>query len=219
MFNNLTPVIKNIVILNIGIYVIGHFLLPQDIIINTPMGPEHYSKVTFYGSILSGQLQSEFRPYQIFTSMFIHFGFFHILMNMLALSSIGPILESYLREKRFLALYMAAGLTGSILSYLMGYFGFHHAAISAGASGAVVGVVACVAFIAPNMPVSIMFLPFQFKLKQAFIGFLIFDILGAAYNISGGQTGVGHFAHLGGALAGIILMQFWSSHNQSNRWN
>lgn len=214
MFNNLTPVIKNIVILNIGIYLISNIFLQQEI----PVGGDYISKMTFFGSAHS-VFSEYFRPYQIFTSMFIHFGFFHILMNMLALSSIGPILESYLREKKFLILYITAGLTGSILSVGLDYLGIYNMTIAAGASGAVVGVVACVAFIAPNMPVSIMFLPFQFKLKQAFIGFLVFDILGAAYTINGGQTGVGHFAHLGGALAGIILMQFWSSHNQSNRWN
>ena len=215
MFNNLTPVIRNFLILNVGVFLISNIVMPQDIVIG---GGDSLSSVTFYGSAFSVN-SPYFRPYQIFTSMFIHYGFFHLLMNMLALSSIGPILESYLKQKRFLMLYMAAGIFGTVLSVLLDYLGVYQMSLAAGASGAVVGVVACVAFIAPDLPVSIMFLPFQFKLKQAFIGFLVFDILGAAYSITGGNTGIGHFAHLGGALMGLFLMKIWNVNSNSNRWS
>ncbi len=213
MFNNLTPVVKNLVILNVGIFLIANVFMSQDIVIG---GGQTLSKITFYGSAFS-IFSPYFRPYQIFTSMFIHYGFFHILMNMFALASFGPVLESYLREKKFLILFIAAGIFGTLLSIGLDYLGVYQLSLAAGASAAVSGVVACVALLAPDLPVSIMFLPFELKLKQAFLGFVAFDVLGAAYTIMGNSTGVGHFAHLGGVLTGVILMQFWGQ-NQ-NRWN
>jgi membrane associated rhomboid family serine protease len=74
--------------------------------------------------------------YRLLTSMFLHFGIVHLLMNMWALWVLGRILEAALGPLRFLALYLVAGLGGSVAVY---YFSDPHG-LSAGASGAIFGL-------------------------------------------------------------------------------
>jgi membrane associated rhomboid family serine protease len=76
--------------------------------------------------------------WRLVTSMFLHFGFLHVLLNMLALMQIGPLLESALGRGRFLALYLLSGVAGSTAVYVLG----ETVQRSAGASGAVFGLFA-----------------------------------------------------------------------------
>lgn len=75
--------------------------------------------------------------YRLFTSMFLHFGLFHLLLNMWALWVVGGVLEPLLGRARFLALYLISGLGGSVAVYL-----FDPSRLTAGASGAVFGLFA-----------------------------------------------------------------------------
>jgi membrane associated rhomboid family serine protease len=75
--------------------------------------------------------------YRLLTSMFIHYGILHLLLNMWALWMLGRNLEAALGPVRFAALYMLSGLGGSIAAYL-----FSPGSISAGASGAIFGLFA-----------------------------------------------------------------------------
>jgi membrane associated rhomboid family serine protease len=84
--------------------------------------------------------------YRMLTSMFLHYGVFHLLMNMWALWVVGGVLEPLLGRARFLTLYLASGLGGSVATYLFADLdnvaGFPVSPISAGASGAVFGLFA-----------------------------------------------------------------------------
>lgn len=84
--------------------------------------------------------------YRMVTSMFLHYGIFHLALNMFALWIVGGVLEPLLGRARFLALYLASGLGGSVATYLFATLheeeGFQVSAISAGASGAVFGLFA-----------------------------------------------------------------------------
>lgn len=73
--------------------------------------------------------------WRLFTSMFIHFGLLHIVMNMLALASLGPLVEMVLGFNKTLFVYLLSGLSGSLASVA-----FNPLAISAGASGAIFGL-------------------------------------------------------------------------------
>jgi membrane associated rhomboid family serine protease len=75
--------------------------------------------------------------YRLFTSMFIHYGILHLLLNMWALWMLGRNLEAALGPARFTALYLLSGLGGSVAGYL-----FSPESISAGASGAIFGLFA-----------------------------------------------------------------------------
>jgi membrane associated rhomboid family serine protease len=78
----------------------------------------------------------EHQDYRLFTSLFLHLDFLHIAFNMITLLIVGPAVEVMLGKSRFLVLYLLAGLGGNVLSYLIA----PAAEVSAGASGAIFGV-------------------------------------------------------------------------------
>jgi len=92
-----------------------------------------------------------------------------------------------------------------------------------GASGAIYGLLVAFAFMVPNAELSLMFIPIPIKAKYFVPGLLAIDLfLGfKGQSIFGaGSTGIAHFAHIGGALTGFIMMWYWKK-NQFNhkRWN
>jgi membrane associated rhomboid family serine protease len=92
-----------------------------------------------------------------------------------------------------------------------------------GASGAIYGLLVAFAFMFPTAELGIMFIPIPIKAKYFVPGLLLIDLfLGfKGQSIFGaGSTGIAHFAHIGGAITGFIMMWFWKK-NQFNhrRWN
>lgn len=154
-----------------------------------------------------------FRPYEIATHMFAHasytpFGqviFYHILFNMLALWMFGKNLENVWGGKRFLLFYILCGVGAAVMHLLIEHItGSGSAAI--GASGAVMGVVVGFGYLFPNTELYIMPIPVPIKAKWAIIGFVLLDLFGGI----SGTDNVAHFAHLGGALTGFILVLIWN---------
>ena len=106
MFSRITPLVRNLLIINIGLFFISS-LLRMDI--------------NDFGSLRN--LNSEyFRPYQYFTYMFLHGSTMHLLSNMFALFMFGPLLEQFWGPKRFLIFYIVTGLGAGILYSGMEYF-------------------------------------------------------------------------------------------------
>ena len=91
-----------------------------------------------------------------------------------------------------------------------------------GASGAIYGLLVAFAFMAPNAELALMFIPVPIKAKYFVPGLLLVDLfLGVSgKSIFGGSSGIAHFAHIGGAIVGFLMMWYWkkNSFNQ-NRWN
>ncbi|MDT0606999.1 rhomboid family intramembrane serine protease [Croceitalea rosinachiae] len=86
-----------------------------------------------------------------------------------------------------------------------------------GASGAVYGVLVAFAFMYPNAELMLIFLPVPIKAKY-FVPLIILGDL--FFGISGANTGIAHFAHIGGALIGFIIMWYWKKNQfNKNRWN
>ena len=77
--------------------------------------------------------------YRLFTSMFLHFGYLHLLCNMYSLYNLGPSLEHFFVIPVFLFLYLVSGLAGNLLTYWMELRSEHYS-LSAGASGAIFGL-------------------------------------------------------------------------------
>lgn len=191
MFYNLTPVVKNIIIINVIVFIAGAIFSDQ---------------LTWVLS-LHDVTSDRFRPYQLFTYMFVHGGFFHIFFNMLLLSFMAPILEEFWGQKRFLLFYMIAGIGAGVFHILMAlFFDVGHFDVMLGASGAVYGVMTAFGIIFPNMELRLLFLPFAFKAKYLVM------VLGSIAIYSGFTAradGVAHLTHLGGIVIAIILLQFW----------
>lgn len=95
----LTPVVKNLLIINIIIF-----------ILQSLMGDEFTSFISLW------KLTSDyFYPYQFFSYMFAHGGFFHIMFNMLGLIFLGPLLEQFWGPKKFLIFYLVTGIGAGVL--------------------------------------------------------------------------------------------------------
>ncbi|TDX84672.1 rhomboid family intramembrane serine protease [Epilithonimonas xixisoli] len=109
MFPQITPVTRNIIILNV-IFFVATFLLRYA---NIDLGP-----------LLAGYfpLSPNFNSWQIITHMFMHGGLMHIVFNMFTLYSFGPVLEQVLGQKKFIILYFAAGLGGFALYNIWNYY-------------------------------------------------------------------------------------------------
>ncbi|RBA28752.1 rhomboid family intramembrane serine protease [Flavobacterium tibetense] len=91
-----------------------------------------------------------------------------------------------------------------------------------GASGAVYGLLVAFAFMFPNAELALMFIPIPIKAKYFVPGLLLIDLyLGLnGGSLFGGGTGIAHFAHLGGALFGFIMMWYWKKNQfDNNRWD
>ena len=227
MFQQLTPITKNIIILNVIVFVLA-YIFPQML---------GYFAAFFPTS-------PYFKSWQIITHMFMHGGFMHIAFNMLTLASFGPVLERFLGDKKFLILYFLSGLGAFVLfnlwelfqlyqdakpmiaegyafsDILYGNFGeiprnLEESAMSVaeilktpmvGASGAIFGVIAAFYVLYPNAEMFIMFIPFPIKAKVLFpIAIVVSLFLG----ISGSGGNIAHFAHIGGALVGFLLVKYW----------
>lgn len=140
------------------------------------------------------------RPWTIATYMFLHGSFFHVFFNMLMLFFFGPRLEERLGSRTFIWFYLASGVGGAVLS-----FAFTPTAMVIGASGAVYGVVAGFARYWPRENIHIWgILPVQARILALFmVGSSLFS------GITGARSGIAHFAHLGGLVAGWAFLRLW----------
>ena len=132
--------------------------------------------------------------YRLITSIFLHFGFSHLVNNMLMLGVMGWQLELVVGKIKFLIIYFAAGIGGNMLSALVemrtGDF-----AVSAGASGAIFGIIGALLYIAVRNHGQIGNVSGQ--------GILIMVALTLYYGFT--SSGVDNFAHIGGLAAGFVL--------------
>jgi rhomboid-like protein len=158
------------------------------------------------------------------THIFCHGGISHLLFNGLALFSFGAIVEYRLGVSKFLQLFFIAAL-GAVLVHFseMAYTIFSHtgtlfpnhvAGVEAvnygpmiGASGAVYGVMVAFAYLYPNESLVFLFIPYPIKAKYLVPIMVGLDVLLGLGSFSGDN--VAHFAHIGGALTGFLLIFAW----------
>ena len=93
---------------------------------------------------------------------------------------------------------------------------FYNSLVTIGASGAVFGLLLAFAMIFPNMPMYIIPFPFPIKAKWMVLGYGLIELF---FGISHTMNGVAHFAHLGGMIAGIILILYWKNNGTLSRGN
>ncbi len=162
-------------------------------------------------------------PTQYITHMFMHAGTGHLLMNMYAVFLFGPPLESRFGTERFLAFYFITGIGAFLLFLAIWFFEFNALSDAIqisrmsdpdyyllGASGAVFGLLAGFGTCFPDVKLRFLFVPFEFKAKWFVIGYAVVElILGVSSMTTSLNTGVAHFAHLGGALFGFLLMRYY----------
>jgi membrane associated rhomboid family serine protease len=194
------PVVKNLIIINILVWV-------AQLIYDKQLG------ITM--KIALWPVDSPFfEPYQVATHMFAHatydmagrISFFHILFNMFGLYMFGRILENVWGHKRFLFFYLACGV-GAAATHLIVQQLTHGFVPVVGASGAVMGVFVAFGYLFPNTELMIIPIPIPIKAKWVVLFYILIDLFGGFGNMVGDN--IAHFAHLGGMVAGFAIIQYW----------
>jgi membrane associated rhomboid family serine protease len=189
---SVTDVVKNIIILNVLVFITVHYFMP-------------YPEWRIYFELWHPKYEEGihgvfFHPVQFVTSMFNHADIRHLLFNMFGLYFLGPYVERVLGPQRFLLLYFSSGIVGSVAQMLIDEGG------SVGASGAIYGVLIAFATMFPSLRLNLFLIPGYFPAKYIAIGLIL---IGLFSGFTGFNNNIGHFAHIGGAVCGFLLIQFW----------
>lgn len=154
--------------------------------------------------LISWSSLTEGRYWTLITSVFSHNMFLHFFMNMFVLNSFGPIIELLLGSKRFIIFYLIAGVISSLCHAMASAFLLHQPDLPAlGASGAISGLILLFSLLFPKHIILILgLIPLPAVLGATlFVGL---DIWGLIEQAGGHGLPIGHGAHLGGALTGIL---------------
>lgn len=221
-FQSATPAVINLIIINVIVFIAQI----------TFGGLQGESRVTDLFA-LHHYKSDVFGLQQIITHMFMHGSFMHLFFNMFALYMFGSNIERMWGAKRFLIFYFICGIGAAVvqlISYaydfsmydkmVMSYEGVvqYQRALrmtaTVGASGAIMGVVAAFGYLFQNTEMMIIPIPIPIKAKWAVLGIIAID----AFSGIAGRPGdnVAHFAHLGGALTGFLIVYFQNRENQRN---
>lgn len=133
------------------------------------------------------------RPWTLITYMFVHANFDHLFWNMLFLFFFGVELERRVGEMRFLQIYLLSGIAAAGAQMLIASGGL------VGASGALYGVMGCLAMIAPEIRVLVFFV-LPLSIRVAVVVFALIDFL-----MLGSGDSIAHMAHISGLLVGLAF--------------
>lgn len=197
--------LHKLIYLNLGLFLAVQIVRIVLILSNSP---ELYTIFRSYLAIPSNPEILARRPWTIFTYMFLHEGFFHILFNLLWLYWFGTLFMQELGRKKLLSTYLVGGLAGGLL-FVLFYNVFPYfepvkeSAIALGASASVMAVVIATATYRPDRRMHLVFIG---PVKIGYIALVMF-ILTSMVDFSV-NTG-GKIAHIGGALSGFLFAYYY----------
>ena len=206
-YNSLTmfpSVILWLIGINIAVFIIEYLLLPGlglgEKLVRTPYGLFDTSASQYYFALWPVQMP-QFKLWQYLTHLFMHGDFLHIFLNMFGLWMFGTELAQMWGGKRFLTYYLlcglGAGLTQTIVTYLTG-----DVVPTVGASGAIFGIMTAFGLTFPDRIIFFFFFPMRAK-----VAVFVFAAIQLFNGVFGGPSNVAHFAHVGGAVVGYILLR------------
>jgi membrane associated rhomboid family serine protease len=182
----LLPATQALLLANVAIFFLGQLL-----------GPGLLSTFALW------PLGAEFRPWQIVTYAFLHANFNHLFFNMLGLWMFGTELEHVWGQRRFVTFYfasvLAAALTQIAVNVVMG------GGPTVGASGGLFGLLLAFAMLFPNRTI-LLFFVIPMKAKWLALLYGVLELYQGVYVMN---SGVAHFAHLGGMLGGYLTLRYW----------
>ncbi|MFD2255165.1 rhomboid family intramembrane serine protease [Luteolibacter algae] len=191
----LTPVVKWLLILNLGIYFTDLLFL------------DHSIRNEFAFTIHSAV--HERRIWEFVTFQFIHGSVGHVVFNCIGLYFFGPWMERWWGAVRFTSFYLISGIGGALFYMLLKYIHVLPSVTDTsglvGASAGIYGILVGVAMIAPNLRVSLLFPPVTLSIKQMALALMAISIGSIVFKIGGNEGG--EAGHMGGAIVGFLLMQ------------
>lgn len=146
------------------------------------------------------------QPWSIFTYMFVHLRFFHLLFNMIMLYIIGEFFYRYFGDKAFAKFYFLGGICGGLLFLLIDFL-FPQNGHLMGASAAIYSVLFAMVAYQPDLRIRLLFISEPIKLLHVAIGFIALGFLINAENFGG------NISHVGGALFGYFYMKKFEKGN------
>ena len=195
-FSQITPVVKWLLILNLGIYLLDLFLADSS-------GRKPLRDFGAY-SIQSGIFEGKI--WEFLTFQFIHAHLGHVGFNCMGIFFFGPWMERWWGSQKFLIFYLLCGIGGAAFFSLLVYLGILSGAGLVGASAGIYGIFIGVAAIAPSLRVQLLFPPIELSMRQLAIGLMMISIGSIVLKLGGNEGG--EAGHLGGAIIGFLLMRF-----------
>lgn len=150
-----------------------------------------------------------FYPWQLVSYMFLHASFGHIFFNLFALWIFGQGIENYWGTRRFVTYYFLTGIGAALIHMWISGGG----APTIGASGAVYGILLAFGMMFPDRYIMLLIPPIPIKAKYFVV---IFGVIELMSGLMRPDSGVAHFAHLGGMVVGYILIKFWGLKGENN---
>ena len=216
------PVIKNLLILNVLVFfaqyvaqatgAVGLAEVLNAMALYAPAAPD--VGYTIFGT--RAEIPG-FWPWQLVTYGFLHGGLTHIFFNLFALWMFGVQLENIWGSRRFGLFYFVC-VIGAGLTQIAVMWGVPLPTL--GASGGVFGVLLGFGMMFPEQKIMLLFPPIPIKAKWFVLGLGALELFSG---VTSTQSGVAHFAHLGGVAFGYLMIQYWRgklpvSPRQPMRW-
>lgn len=199
---DLPPVTRNLLIANIVVFglqqLFGEVFLQYFAL--WPWGPDQVFQTA------NGLASIGFRPWQLVTYAFMHGGLTHILFNMFALFMFGGAIERTFGARNFIVYYFVCAVVAALAQLIVVHWFTHGFYPTLGASGAIFGLLLAFGMLYPHEKMMLIFLPIPIPAWLFVIGYAAVELV---LGVTGTQAGVAHFAHLGGMVGGIVLIQYW----------
>jgi membrane associated rhomboid family serine protease len=193
----LSPVTRTLLIVNVAVFFLDQLLL--------------HGLLSQWFALWP--LGGGFMPWQVASYAFLHGSMMHLFFNMLGLWMFGSELERVWGQKRFLQFYAASVLAAAGMQLLVNMLlGSPYPTV--GASGGLFGLLLAFGMMFPNRTIMPLFPPIPMKAKT-FVA--VYGGLELVLGVTGTQSGVAHFAHLGGMLGGYLMIRYWRGQSPFGR--
>jgi membrane associated rhomboid family serine protease len=200
---DLPPVTRALLIANVAVYVLQQILgraFEAEFAL-WPLGGPAYMRTP------GGLVEVGFAPWQLLTYGFLHGGTMHLLMNLFTLYMFGGAIERVLEAKPFVIYYATCVIGAALLQIAtLGVVPPEEMRMTVGASGGIYGLLLAFGMFFPRQTIMLIIPPIP---MPAWLFVTLFGVIELVMGIARTQSPVAHFAHLGGMLAGFLLLQYW----------
>ena len=207
----ISPVVKWLLIVNFAVFIIDALVF-KDLV---PENPKiRFTIIDQYFSVLPISLGTALQLWRVITYQFLHGDVMHLGFNLLVLYFMGPFVERAWGSKAFLKFYLICGAAGGIVYTLLARIGLLEIGPMVGASGAIYGVMAALAIMAPKMKILLWGI-----IPMTMVRLVILLVVVSLITIAFGSNVGGEAAHLSGLAMGFLYIKYkpWATQRRMER--